>query len=100
MITKGNCVGRMFTLDVNMPEVKAALFAQGAGVVADVDIWHKRIGHVYEQRLQSMQSKQIVAGLPKFWWMVCIKCVQHASLESNQGAHFHMSVMYVRNHLK
>ena len=58
-------MGRMFTLDVNMPEVKAALFAQGAGVVADVDIWHKRIGHVNEQRLQSMQSKQIVVGLPK-----------------------------------
>ena len=52
----------MFTLDVNMPEVKAALFAQGAGV----DIWHKRIGHVNEQRLRSMQSKQIVASLPKF----------------------------------
>ena len=48
LITKGNCVGRMFTLDVNIPEIKAALFAQGAGVVADVDIWHKRIGHVNE----------------------------------------------------
>lgn len=31
-------MGRMFVLNVNMPEVKAALFAQGAGVVADVDI--------------------------------------------------------------
>ncbi|MCO5608611.1 hypothetical protein L7F22_062824 [Adiantum nelumboides] len=55
----------MFTLDVNMPAVKAAMFAQGAGVVADVDIWHKRIGHVNEQRLRTMQSKLIVAGLPK-----------------------------------
>ena len=68
----------MFTLDVSMPDVKAALFAQGAGVVADVDIWHKRIGHVYEQRLQSMQSKQIVAGLPKFkvdgMHKVCAAC--------------------------
>jgi len=42
-------VGRMFTLDVSMPEVEAAMFAQGAGVVADMDIWHKRIGHVNEQ---------------------------------------------------
>ena len=41
----------MFTLDVSMPDVKDALFAQGAGVVADVDIWHKCIGHVNEQRL-------------------------------------------------
>ena len=48
---------RMFTLDVSMLDVKAALFAQGVGVVADVDIWHKHIGHVNEQILQSMQSK-------------------------------------------
>ena len=66
LVTKGKHVGRMFTLDVNMPEVKAAMFAQGAGVVADVDMWHKRIGHVNEQRLRSMQSKQIVAGLLNF----------------------------------
>ena len=52
LITKGKRVGRMFTLDVNMPTIKAAMFAQGAG-----DIWHKRIGHVNEQRLHSMQSK-------------------------------------------
>ena len=38
LITKGKQVGRMFTLDVNMPIVKAALFAQGAGVVDDIDI--------------------------------------------------------------
>jgi len=56
----------MFTLDVNMPEVEAAMFAQGAGVVADMDIWHKCIGHVNEQRLKSMQSSKIVTGLPKF----------------------------------
>ena len=42
------------------------MFAHGAGVVADVDIWHKCIGHVNEQRLRSMQSKEIVIGLPKF----------------------------------
>ncbi len=49
----------MFTLDVSMPEVEAAMFAQGAqgaGVVANMDIWHKCIGHVNEQRLKSMQS--------------------------------------------
>ena len=40
-----------------MPIVKAAVFAQGARVVADIDIWHKRIGHVNEQQLHSMQSK-------------------------------------------
>ncbi len=48
LVAKGKRVGRMFTLDVSMPEVEAAMFAQGAGVVADMDIWHKRIGHVNE----------------------------------------------------
>ncbi len=48
LVAKGKKVGRMFTLDVSMPEVEAVMFAQGAGVVADMDIWHKRIGHVNE----------------------------------------------------
>jgi hypothetical protein len=56
----------MFTLDVSMPEVEVAMFAQGAGVMADMDIWHKHIGHVNEQRLKSMQNSKIVIGLPKF----------------------------------
>ena len=59
-------MGRMFTLDVNVPEVKAAMFVHGAGVIADVDIWHKWIGHVNLQRLKLMQSKENVTRLPKF----------------------------------
>jgi len=49
LVVKGKKVGRMFTLDVNMPEVEAVMFAQGIRVVADMDIWHKRIDHVNEQ---------------------------------------------------
>jgi hypothetical protein len=49
LVAKGKRVGKMFTLDVSMPEVESAMFAQGAGVVADMDIWHKHIGHVNEQ---------------------------------------------------
>ena len=56
----------MFTLDVNVPEIKAAMFAHGKGVVADTDIWHKRIGHINLQRLKMMQSKGVVTGLPTF----------------------------------
>jgi hypothetical protein len=48
LVAKGKRMGRMFTLDVSMPEVEAAMFAQGARVVADMDIWHKHIGHVNE----------------------------------------------------
>ena len=48
-----------------MPEIKAAMFAHGAGVVANIDIWHKRVGHANVQRLRSMQTKELVTGLPK-----------------------------------
>ena len=66
LIAKGKRAGRLFTLDVSLPEMDAAMFARGSGVVADIEIWHKRIGHVNVQRLKNMQSKQIVDGLPKF----------------------------------
>jgi hypothetical protein len=66
LVAKGKRVGRMFTLDVSMLEVEVAMFAQGAGIVANMDIWLKRIGHVNEQRLKSMQSSKIITGLPKF----------------------------------
>ena len=49
-----------------MPQVKAAMFAHGTGIIVDIDIWHKRIGHVNVQRLKSMQTKNIVDGLPNF----------------------------------
>ena len=55
LVAKGNRVERMFTLNVNMSRKGMAMYAQGAGVIADVDIWHKRIGHVNPQRLKSMQ---------------------------------------------
>ena len=54
LVAKGKRQGRMFMLDVEIPEVKAAMFANGSGVVADTDIWHKRIGHVNMQRLNLM----------------------------------------------
>ena len=56
VVAQGKKVGRMFTLDVNEPELKAAMFAQGLGIVADIEIWHKRIGHANVQRLKMMQS--------------------------------------------
>ena len=35
---KGKKVGKIFTLDVDVSEIKSAMFAQGAGVVADIEI--------------------------------------------------------------
>ena len=46
MVAKGKRNGKMFTLDADIPEVQAAMFAHGRGVIADIEIWHKRIGHV------------------------------------------------------
>ncbi|MGJ2631369.1 GAG-pre-integrase domain-containing protein, partial [Salmonella enterica subsp. enterica serovar Paratyphi A] len=66
LIAQGKKVGRMFTLDVHVPELNAVMFAQGTGVVADIEIWHKRIGHVNVQRLKTMQIKGLVTGLPMF----------------------------------
>jgi hypothetical protein len=43
-----------------------ALFAKGQKAESDIDLWHKWIGHVNYQRLQDLQTKQVVLGLPKF----------------------------------
>ena len=56
----------MFMLDVNVPEIKATMFAQGFGVVADIDIWHKRVGHVNVQQLKAMQIQDLVTPLRAF----------------------------------
>ncbi len=45
LIAKGERNGRIFTLDVNMPEVNFMLFTHGKGA-QDIGIWHKRVGHV------------------------------------------------------
>ncbi|MCO5548010.1 hypothetical protein L7F22_001466 [Adiantum nelumboides] len=60
LVAQEKKVGRMFTLNVNMLEMNAAMFAQGSSVVADVEIWHKWIGHANVQRLKLIQSKELV----------------------------------------
>ena len=56
----------MFNLDVDVSKVKASMFVQGTGVVANIEIWHKCIGHVNVQRLKMMQSRELVTGMPMF----------------------------------
>ena len=56
LVAKGNKNGQMFTLNVNMSKLSMAIFAQGARVIANVDMWHKWIGHVNPQRLKAMQT--------------------------------------------
>jgi hypothetical protein len=58
--------GRMFILDRTGDGPDTALFAEGQRAESDIDLWHKRIGHVNYQRLQDLQKRQVVLGLPKF----------------------------------
>ena len=41
-------------------------FACGNEKIAEIDLWHKRIGHVNLQKLKSMQLNELVFGLPQF----------------------------------
>ena len=66
LVTKGEKKGRLFTLDVTMPNADTAMYVDSSRVINDIDIWHKRIGHANMQRLKSMQSSGVVTGLPKF----------------------------------
>ena len=64
VIAQGRRDGRMFILDST--DDGTAMFAKGQKAKMDINLWHKRIGHVNYQWLQDMQSKQVVFGLPKF----------------------------------
>jgi len=65
LIAKGERNGRMFTLDVNTPEVNSMLFTHGKGA-GDIGIWHKQVGHVSLQRLKLMDKQNLVRDFPKF----------------------------------
>ena len=54
----------MFILDTN--DIGTAMFAKGQKVDSDIALWYKRISHVNYQRLQELQTKQVVFGFPKF----------------------------------
>ncbi len=65
LIAKGERNGRMFILDVNMPEVNSMLFTHGKGA-RDIGIWHKQVGHVNFQHLKLIEKQNLIKGLPKF----------------------------------
>ena len=65
IVAQGKKVEKMFTLDVNVPEMNVAMFAQGLGV-ANIEIWHKCVRHVNAQRLKTIQSQELVKGLLMF----------------------------------
>ena len=52
-IAQGRRDERMFILDST--DGGTAMFAKGQKVKSDIDLWHKRIGHVNYQRLHDLQ---------------------------------------------
>ena len=40
------------------------MFAKGLKAETDLKLWHMRIGYINLQKLQNMQSKGFVIGLP------------------------------------
>ena len=54
----------MFILESN--EVKSAMFAKGLKADTDIELWHKKIGHINLNKLKVMQSKGVVIELPMF----------------------------------
>ncbi len=65
LIAKGKRNGRMFSLDMNMPEVNSMLFTHGKGA-GDIGIWHKQVDHVNLQHFKLMEKQNLVEVLPKF----------------------------------
>ena len=54
----------MFILDSH--EMKSAMFAKSTKADFDIELWHKRIGHVNLNKIKAMQSKGVVIRLPTF----------------------------------
>ena len=53
----------MFIFETN--DVGTAIFAKGQKLELDIDLWHKRFGHVNFPRLQEIQTKNVFFVLPK-----------------------------------
>ena len=78
MIAKGKKEGRMFTMDITKDD--RTCFAHGNEKIVEIDLWHKRIGHVNLQKLKSMQLNEFVFGLPHLKFFGCV-CYVHVPQE-------------------
>ena len=64
LIARGRREGQMFILDSH--EIKMSMFAKGHKVDIDIELWHKRIGHINLRKLKGMQTEGVVIKLPTF----------------------------------
>ena len=92
IITQGRREGRMFILDTN--QAGTTLFAKGQKVELDIDLWHKRFGHVKFPRLCEMQTKNIVSDCQNFGAGMA-RFVKLAKWGRNTDFHSSMSVITV-----
>ena len=46
--------------------VNTTMYAKGLKAEFDIELWHKRVGHVNLRKLRSMQTKGVVHGFPRF----------------------------------
>ena len=65
LIARGRREGRIFILDSHV-EMISTMYAKGHEANADIELWHKRVGHINLQKLKGMPSKGVVIGLPTF----------------------------------
>ena len=56
----------MFTLDIQNPYGKVMYIQFGDKKISELDLWHKRIGHINIPKLKDMSKHEVVRGLPKF----------------------------------
>ncbi|XP_033145473.1 uncharacterized protein LOC103839411 isoform X1 [Brassica rapa] len=54
---------KSYRIRMSSAQVEEAMSASEQG---KMETWHKRLGHVGDKRLQQMQDKDLVKGLPKF----------------------------------
>ena len=65
LVAKGKKEGRLFTIEVNSSNHQMCLTNDNK-YIAEIDLWHKRNGHVNLQKLKDMLSRNLVSGLPLF----------------------------------
>ena len=66
VIAQGKREGRMFTLDIQNPYGKVMYIQFGDKKISELDLWHKRIGHINIPKLKNMSKHEVVRGLPNF----------------------------------
>ena len=66
LVPKGKREGRLFTMEVKNSNCHQICLTNDNKHIAEIDLWHKRIGPVNLQKLKDMMSRNLVFGLLVF----------------------------------